>query len=64
MELVRPLRSIELHEDAKVTVKEIVSMLSEVSCAARPEELREVLIAGSSSHQKNGKSLYKFYSSR
>jgi hypothetical protein len=52
MELVRLLRSVELHEDAKVTVKEIVSTLSEVSCAARPEGLREVLIADSSSHQR------------
>jgi hypothetical protein len=64
MELVRLLRSVELHEDAKVTVKEIVSMLSEFSCAARPEGPREVLIAGSSSHQKKGKILYEFCCSR
>ena len=60
MELVRPSKSIDFHAGAKDTAQEIVSMLSEVAGAVRAEGLREVLAAGSGSHQKKGKMLYDF----
>jgi actin cytoskeleton-regulatory complex protein SLA1 len=61
MELVRPSKSIDFHAGAKDTASEIMSALGDLAGAAKVEDLREALAAGSG--QKIGTILYDFSAS-
>ena len=60
LELIKPVRSLDLHAGAKDTAQEIVSALGEISGASKGEGLREVIAAATGVAQKTGQMLYDF----
>ncbi|ROT37044.1 cytoskeleton assembly control protein SLA1 [Sodiomyces alkalinus F11] len=60
LELVKPSKSVDFHAGAKDTAEEIVGALGELAGAVKAQGLREVILAGSSHHQKKGQVLYDF----
>ncbi|KAL9112010.1 MAG: hypothetical protein Q9227_003630 [Pyrenula ochraceoflavens] len=60
LEMIKPVRSLDLHAGAKDTAQEIVSALGEISGATKGEGLREIIAAAAGGGQKKGSMLYDF----